>query len=140
MNGWCTGNSWEWLCLLASSGAFIHAKQQLQAHGDASVPAKREDTDVARYDWWTQQVLDCGRAVRVPIKHPVVSSLVFVVDPVEIVINAVLHSVLGNPLIRVTAALGQDTRNHFHLLQVNLKPLAGVLELGQPGTSKSLAI
>ncbi len=68
--------------------------------------------------------------------YPVVSSLVLVVDPVELLIGAVLHSVLGNPLIRVTAALGQDTRNHFDLLQVNLKPLVGILELRKPGTPR----
>ncbi len=66
--------------------------------------------------------------------YPVVSSLVLVVDPVELLIGAVLHSVLGNPLVRVTAALGQDTRNHFDLLQVNLKPLVDILELRKPGT------
>lgn len=66
--------------------------------------------------------------------YPVVSSLVLVVDPAEFLVGAVLHGVLGNPLIRVTAALGQDTRNHFDLLQVNLKPLVCILELRQPGT------
>lgn len=66
--------------------------------------------------------------------YPVVSSLVLVVDPVEFLIGAVLHRVLGYPLIRVTASLGQDPRNRFDLLQVNLKPLVGILELRQPST------
>lgn len=70
------------------------------------------------------------------LSYPVVSSLVLVVDPVELLIGEVLHSVLGNPLVRVTSALGQDTRNHFDLLQVNLKPLVGILELRQPGTPR----
>lgn len=56
------------LLTCSRSGAFIHAKQQLHADGDTSVPAKREDTDVTCYDRWTQQVLDCGRTVRVSIE------------------------------------------------------------------------
>lgn len=39
---------------------------------------------------------------------PVVSSLVFVIDPVELVVRAVLDAVLGDPLISVTAALRED--------------------------------
>lgn len=57
------------LLACSRSGAFICAQQQLHADGDASVPAKRDDTDVACYDRWTQQVLDCGRTVRVSIEH-----------------------------------------------------------------------
>lgn len=40
--------------------------------------------------------------------HPVVASLVLVVDPVEILVRAILNAVLGHPLIGVTAALGQN--------------------------------
>lgn len=65
---------------------------------------------------------------------PVVSSLVFVVDPVEFFVRAVLDAVLGDPLVSIAAALSEDPRHHHHLLQVNLQPLAVVLELGEPGT------
>lgn len=67
--------------------------------------------------------------------YPVVSSLVFVIDPVEFFIRAVLNTVLSDPLLCITAALTEDSRHHHHLLQVYLQPLTGVLKLGQPGTS-----
>lgn len=69
-----------------------------------------------------------------PLPHPVVARGVLVVDPVEALVAAVLDAVLGDPLVRVAAALGQDARHHAHLLQVHLQKLASVLELGQPGT------
>lgn len=64
--------------------------------------------------------------------HPVVSCLVFVIDPVEVFICAVLNAVLGDPLVSVTATLSEDPRHHHHVSQVNLQPLTGVLELRQP--------
>ena len=65
---------------------------------------------------------------------PVVAGLVLVVDPVELLVGAVLDAVLGDPLVGVTAALGQQARHHQHLPQVHLQPLAVVLELGEPRT------
>lgn len=64
--------------------------------------------------------------------HPVVPRLVLVVDPVEGLHRAILDAVLGDPLVRVAAALGQDARHHLHLLQVDLDPLVLVVELGEP--------
>lgn len=95
--------------------AFVHAEQQLQAQSDARVPSQREDANVARHNGRPQKVLHRRGPVRVPIKHPVVSSLVFVIDPVELLICAVLDAVLGNPLISITAALSEDPRYHHHL-------------------------
>ena len=65
---------------------------------------------------------------------PVVAGLVLVVDPVELLVGAVLDAVLGDPLVGVTAALRQQARHHHHLPQVHLQPLAVVLELGEPRT------
>lgn len=66
--------------------------------------------------------------------HPIVSSLVFVVDPVEFLIGAVLKAVLGDPLISIAAALGQDPRHDLGVPQVNLQPLSVVLKLREPRT------
>lgn len=66
--------------------------------------------------------------------HPVVSCLVFIIDPVEGFHGAILDAVFGNPLVSVTPTLGQDARHHAHLLQVNLDPLILVVELGEPRT------
>lgn len=70
---------------------------------------------------------------------PVVSSLVLVIDPVEFVVRAVLNTVLGDPLVSITAALSEDPRHHHHLLQVDLQPLTVVLELREPGTPRGEA-
>lgn len=51
-----------------TSGTLVHAHQQLHPHGDAGVPAQRQQADVAGYDGWAQQVLYHGGAVRVPIE------------------------------------------------------------------------
>lgn len=64
------------------------------------------------------------------LTHPIVTSRVFVIDPVEAVIGAVLNTVFGDPLVSITTSLRQDARHHFLPLQVNLQPLAGVLDLG----------
>lgn len=66
--------------------------------------------------------------------HPVVSSLVFVVDPVEFFIRAVLKAVLGDPLVSIAAALSQDPGHNLDFPQVNLQPLSVVLKLGEPRT------
>lgn len=66
--------------------------------------------------------------------YPVVSCLVFVIDPVKSIHSTILDAVFSNPLISVTAALGEDTRHHPHLPQINLDPLVLVIELGQPCT------
>lgn len=68
------------------------------------------------------------------LSDPVVSSLVFVVEPVELFIRAVLKAVLSDPLVGITAALSQDPRHDLHVPQVNLQPLGVVLKLGEPGT------
>lgn len=65
---------------------------------------------------------------------PVVSSLVFVINPVKFFVCAILNAVLGDPLVSVAAALREDPRDHHHLLQVDLQPLTVVLEFGQPCT------
>lgn len=69
--------------------------------------------------------------------YSVVSRLVFVVDPVERFVRAVLDAVLGDPLVRVAATLRQDARHHAHFLQVDLQPLVQVVVLGQPRTPKA---
>lgn len=51
-----------------TSGALAHAHEQLHPQGDAGVPAQRQQADVAGHDGRAQQVLYCGRAVRVPIE------------------------------------------------------------------------
>lgn len=51
-----------------TSATFIHAHQQLHPHGDAGVPAQRQQADVTGHDGWAQQVLYRGGAVRVPVK------------------------------------------------------------------------
>lgn len=123
-----------------SRGAFAHAQEQLEAQGDASVPAQRQDADVTGHDGGAQEVLNRRRTVGVSIKDPVVPSLVFVVDPVEFFVGAVLDAVFGDPLVSVTPALGQDPRHHLHVAQVDLQPLVIVLVLGQPRTAKALAV
>lgn len=125
---------------MAGSGAFAHAEEQLEAQGDASVPAQGQDADVPGHDGWAQEVLDRRGAVRVPIEDSVVPGLVFVVDPVEFVFGAVLDAVFGDPLVGVTPALGQDPRDHLDLPQVDLQPLVIVLVLGQPRTAEALAV
>lgn len=60
-----------------------------------------------------------GKAVRTPCysvsragvvcAYSVVSSLVFIVDPVEGFHRAIQNAVLGNPFIGVTATLGEDS-------------------------------
>lgn len=52
----------------AASAALVHAHEQLHPHGDAGVPAQGQQADVAGHDGGAQQVLDRGRAVRVPIE------------------------------------------------------------------------
>lgn len=37
--------------------AFIHAEQQLQAQSNTRVPPEGKDADVARHNWWPQEVL-----------------------------------------------------------------------------------
>lgn len=51
-----------------TSGTLVHAHQQVHPHGDAGVPAQRQQADVASHDGWAQQVLYGGGAVRVPIE------------------------------------------------------------------------
>lgn len=51
-----------------TSGALVHAHEQLHPQGDAGVPAQRQQADVAGHDGRAQQVLHRGRAVRVPIE------------------------------------------------------------------------
>lgn len=67
------------------------------------------------------------------LSHSVVSSLVFVVDPVEVFIRAVLKAVLSDPLVGIAATLSQDPRHDFDVPQVDLQPLSVVLKLGEPG-------
>lgn len=60
-----------------------------------------------------------GKAVRTPCysgsragvvcSYSVVSSLVFIVDPVEGFHRAIQNAVFGNPFISVTATLGEDS-------------------------------
>lgn len=121
-------------------GTLVHAHQQLHPYGDAGVPAQRQQADVASYDGGAQQVLYHGGAVRVPIEDPVVSCLVFVIDPVESFHSAILDAVFSNPLISIAAALGEDARHHTHLHQVNLDPLMWVVKLGEPCTPKALVV
>lgn len=52
----------------SSSGALAHAHQQLHPHGDAGVPAQRQQPDVTGHNRGAQQVLHRGRAIRVPIE------------------------------------------------------------------------
>lgn len=54
------------------------------------------------------------------LTYAVVSSLVFIVNPVQALISPVLHAVLGHPLVDVTAPLGEDPWNHLDLLQIYL--------------------
>ena len=68
--------------------------------------------------------------------HPVVPSLVFVIDPVERLHAAVLDAVFGDPLVGVAATLREDPRHHAHLLQVDLQPLVLVVKLGEPRAPK----
>lgn len=51
------------------SGAFVDAEQQLQAQSNACMPSQGEDANVARHDWWPQEVLHRRGAVRVSKKH-----------------------------------------------------------------------
>lgn len=74
------------------------------------------------------------RRLAVHSSHPVVSSLVFVVDPVEFFIRAVLKAILGDPLLSIAATLSQDTGHNPDIPQVNLQPLSVVLKLGEPRT------
>lgn len=53
---------------LQVSGTFAGTLQQLHPDGDADVPAQRDQPNEAGNDGWPQQVLDCGRSVRVPIE------------------------------------------------------------------------
>lgn len=48
--------------------------------------------------------------------NPVVSCLVFVVDPVERFHRAILDAVFSNPLICIAAALHEDAGHHAHFL------------------------
>lgn len=64
--------------------------------------------------------------------NPVVPGLILIVNPVEVFIGAVLHAVLGHPLVSIAAPLREDPRDHLHLLQVYLQPLPVVLVLGEP--------
>lgn len=52
-----------------TSRALVHAHEQLNPHGDAGVPAQRQEADVTSYNRWAQQVLHSGGAVRVPVEH-----------------------------------------------------------------------
>lgn len=99
-----------------TSRTLVHAHQQLHPHGDAGVPAQRQQADVTGHNRWAQQVLHRGGAVRVPIEDPVVACLVFVIDPVEGFHGAVLDAVFSNPLISIAATLCEDARHHSHLL------------------------
>lgn len=51
-----------------TSRTLVHAHQQLHPHGNAGVPAQRQQADVTGHNRWAQQVLHRGRAVRVPIE------------------------------------------------------------------------
>lgn len=51
-----------------TSGALVHAHEELHPQGDAGVPAQRQQADVAGHDGRAQQVLHRGRAVRIPIE------------------------------------------------------------------------
>lgn len=51
-----------------SSWALVRAHQQLHPHGNAGVPAQRQQADVASYDGRSKQVLHRRGAIRVPIK------------------------------------------------------------------------
>ena len=51
-----------------SRGAFAHAQEQLEAQGDASVPAQRQDADVAGHNGGAQKVLNRRGTVGVTIK------------------------------------------------------------------------
>lgn len=64
------GQSAEWGARTPedTSGALVHAHKQLHPHGDAGVPAQRQQADVAGHDGRAQQVLDGGGAVGVPIE------------------------------------------------------------------------
>lgn len=53
----------------STSGALVHAHQQLHPHSNAGVPAQWQQSDVTSYDGWPQEVLHCGGAVRVPIEN-----------------------------------------------------------------------
>lgn len=60
------------------------------------------------------------KVVWVRLTYPVVSSLVLIVNPVQVLVSPVLHTVLGHPLINVTTTLSEDPRNHFDFLQIYL--------------------
>lgn len=115
--------------VMSSEVALVHAHEQLQPQSNARVPAQRKDPDPLRHDGRPQQVLHGGGPVRVPIEHPVIACLVFVVNPVEGVICAVLDAVLRDPLVCVTPALSENPRHDRHLFQVDLKPLVLVIKL-----------
>lgn len=89
---------------------------------------------VTEAEYCSRLVLIKDRKSSLCLSDPVVSSLVFVVDPVEFFIRAVLKAVLSDPLVGIAAALSQDPRHDLHVPQVDLQPLGVVLKLGEPGT------
>lgn len=89
---------------------------------------------VAEAEYCCRLLLIKDQKCSLSLSDPVVSSLVFVVDPVEFFIRAVLKAVLSDPLVGIAAALSQDPRHDLHVPQVDLQPLGVVLKLGEPGT------
>lgn len=79
-----------------------------------------------------------AQLIGVACTYPVVSSLVFVIDPVEAFYSTILDAVFSNPFICITPTLYEDPWHHPHLLQVNLDPLMLVVELGEPSAPTSI--
>lgn len=52
-----------------TSGALVHAHQQVHPHRDAGVPAQWQQADVSSHNRRAQQVLHRGGAVGVPIEN-----------------------------------------------------------------------
>lgn len=51
-----------------TSGAFVHAHQQLHPHGNAGVPAQRQQAYITSHNRRAQQVLYRGRAIGVSVE------------------------------------------------------------------------
>lgn len=129
----------QYACATQGEGCGCSAPQLEAAGGSAprrSGPSfhKTPEEWKHRGSEWNHCWQEMNSAVWNVPSDPVVSSLVFVVDPVECFIRAVLKAVLGDPLVGVAAALSQDPGHDLLVPQVDLQPLGVVLKLGEPGT------
>mmetsp|Transcript_52370 Transcript_52370/g.137012 ORF Transcript_52370/g.137012 Transcript_52370/m.137012 type:complete len:1358 (-) Transcript_52370:2313-6386(-) len=104
------------------------ADHHARAHRHVPVPGLRVDADIASPKRPVEPVLDFGVAIHVGIEQATAMNVL-----PAVAVHAHLDFIGGDPLVVVSAALGDDAHHAHHLTHVDLHPVPNLVGAGAPG-------